>query len=104
MKFGITSARLSKKDLRVSLYTMKKKLQAKINVNTKFRNHKMPRERSDGIFLSVVLTDSVFKMGKSYYPQVFLEECKYIVKEKDVTSHIIEDLEISLDYGESDEE
>ena len=27
-------------------------------------------------------------MGKNYYPQVFLEECKYIVKEKKVTRHI----------------
>ena len=26
--------------------------------------------------------DSVFKTGKNYYPQVFLEECKYAGKEK----------------------
>ena len=25
---------------------------------------------------------SVFRAGKSYYPQVFLEESKYVVKEK----------------------
>ena len=33
-------------------------------------------------------------MGKNYYPQVFLEEYKYIVKEKEVTWYITEDLEI----------
>ena len=44
----------------------------------------MPKEGSHCIFLSVVLIDSVFKMGKNYYPRVFLEECKYIVKEKKV--------------------
>ena len=30
-------------------------------------------------------------MVKNYYPQVFLQECKYIVKEKEVTRHITED-------------
>ena len=30
------------------------------------------------IFLSVILTDSIFMTGKNYYPQVFLEECKHI--------------------------
>ena len=33
-------------------------------------------------------------MGKHYYRQVFLEECKYIVKENEVIKHIAEDLEI----------
>ena len=36
-----------------------------------------------------------FKMGKNCYPQFFLEECKYIVKEKQVTRHITEELKIS---------
>ena len=36
-----------------------------------------------------------FKMGKKYYCQEFLEECKYIVKEKEVTRHITKDLDIS---------
>ena len=26
----------------------------------------------------VLKIDSVYKQGKSYYPQVFVEECKYI--------------------------
>ena len=44
-------------------------------------------------------------MGKNYYPQVFLEECKCTVKEKDVTRRITEDLKIySDDLNESDEE
>ena len=29
-----------------------------------------------------MLIDSVFRTSKNYYPQVFLEECKYIIKEK----------------------
>ena len=39
----------------------------------------------------MLLIGSVFKMSKNCYPQ----ECKYIVKEKEVTRHITENLEIS---------
>ena len=65
----------------------------------------MPKEGSHFICLSVVLIDSNLKMGKNCYTQVFLEECKYIVKENEVTKHITEDIEIfSDDSDESDKE
>ena len=49
--------------------------------------------------------DSLVKMSKSYYPQVFLEERKYIVKEKKMSKFINDELEISSDESDdSDEE
>ena len=42
----------------------------------------MLKEGSCCMCLSMVLIDSVFKMSKNYYPQVFLKECKYIVKKR----------------------
>ena len=48
------------------------------------------KKKSIQFFITIKLIDSVFKMGKNYYPQVFLEECKYIVNEKEVTRHITE--------------
>ena len=51
--------------------------------------------------------NSVFRTGKNYYPQVFLEECKYVIKEKKMDKYITEDIEISSDksdYENSDEE
>ena len=48
------------------------------------------------------MTDSIFRMGKNYYPQVLLKEPKYIAKENKATRHITVDLDISYDY--SDEE
>ena len=51
-------------------------------INTNFHNNKILKESSQFICLSVILIDSVFRTGKNYYPQVFLEECKYVVKEK----------------------
>ena len=57
----------------------------------------MPKEGSHCILLSMVFIDSVFIMGNNCYTQAFLEECKYIAKEKEVTRHITEGLEISSD-------
>ena len=49
------------------------------------------------------MIDSGFRTGKNYYPQVFLEECKYAVKEKKMPEYITENTEIS-DREDSDEE
>ena len=46
-------------------------------INTDFYGKEMLKG-SHYIFLTSILIDSVFR----YYPQVFLEECKYIAKEK----------------------
>lgn len=41
----------------------------------------MSKEDSDCVDLLAILIEFVFKMNKNYYSEVFLEECKYIVKE-----------------------
>ena len=54
------------------------------------------------------LINSVFRTDNNYYPQVFLEEWKYLVKEKKISKYIIEKIEISSDSdrenSNSDEE
>ena len=50
------------------------KFQHKINAT--FHYNKILKESSQFICLSVILTDSVFRTGKNYNLQVFLEECK----------------------------
>ena len=83
------------------LKTKRKSCEGKINRN--FHNDKISKKCPHFICLSVILIDSVFNMGKKYYPYVLLEECKYIVKEKKMTRHITDDLEIfSDDSDESD--
>ena len=49
-------------------------------INTNILNNKLPKQGPQFIFLSVILIDSVFRTGKSYYSQVYLEECKYVIK------------------------
>ena len=52
------------------------------------------------------MIDSIFRTGKNCYPQVFLEEYKYVVKEKKMPEYITDDIEISSDSDreDSDEE
>ena len=53
-----------------------KYLKAKIKsynrkINTNFHNNEILREGSQFICLSVILIDSIFRISKNYYPQVF---------------------------------
>ena len=48
---------------------------------------------------SVISIDSIFRTGKNYL-QMFLEECKYVIKEKKIHNYI-DDVEI---FSDSDEE
>ena len=69
-------------------------------INTNFHEKKITNKGSHVICLSVGLIDSIFRVGKNYYPQVFLEDCKYVVKKKKIPKYIIDDLEISSDSDE----
>ena len=58
----------------------------------------MPKEKAPCKCLSIIMLDSVIKANKKYYPQTFLEECKY-VQEKIKTENYIDE---NLEKGESD--
>ena len=55
-------------------------------------------------FLSIIMIDSVIKTNKKYYPQIFLEECKYVQEKIKIESHIDEDLEKSESDSDSNDE
>ena len=52
------------------------------------------------------MIDSVFRAGKNYYPHLFSEECKLLLKKKKIIKYIIDDIETSCDSDRenSDEE
>ena len=72
----------------------------KTKVNTNFHNHKITKEGSQYICLSITLLYSIFKTAKNYYPEVFLEGCEYAIKEKKIHSYNTHDVEISSDSYE----
>ena len=73
-----------------------------------FHNKKIPKEKAPCKCLSITVIDSVVRANKKYYPQTFLEECKYVQKKTKIENHIDEDLEKiesdsdSIDETESD--
>ena len=67
---------------------MKTKIKSyKGKVNTNFDIYKIPKQGSLCNCLSVILINSVFRIGKNYY-QVFLEKCKFVVKEIKMPDYI----------------
>ena len=95
---------------------MKFKKKVKNNLKKEFgskpvynENYLKAKEGSQFICLCLFARDfdwSCFWTGKNYYPQVLLEECKYVAQEKKIPKYIIDDIEISSDFDEdnSDEE
>ena len=71
---------------------------------TNFHNKKMPKEKAPCKCLSIIMLDSVIKANKKYYPQTFLEECKYVKKKIKIENHIDDDLEKSESDSDSNNE
>ena len=110
MKFGIKSTIVLKKDLRMNLHAMKSIQKTTIKSYERksiqvFIMIKCQKKVSHCIWLSSILIESVFKMGKNYYPQMLLEKCSYITKEKKMPKYITDNVETSSDDSdESNEE
>ena len=68
-----------------------------------FMIKKIPKLDSNYICLAVISLDSALKKDETYYPQVFLKECKHI--DKKVLRHIHDSLsDFSHSSDEFDEE
>ena len=66
---------------------------------TNFHDNGITRKILDYACLSVVTIDSIMKMDRKYYCQVYLEERKYIVKENKMKNFI--DVELKLDHSDN---
>ena len=73
-------------------------------VYTNFQNNKIPKDNKNCVCLSVILLDSIFvNSDKEYYPQIFLEEFKYMIKDRKIINTINDDLELT-ESNKSDDE
>ena len=59
----------------------KTKIKSYNNKMTTDCHHKVPKKGFECVCLPAIVINSLFNSGKNYYPQTFLEECKYKVKE-----------------------
>ena len=60
---------------------------------TNFHKKEIPKEKEQCKCLSIIMLDSVIKANKKYYPQILLEERKYVKEKIQTEDYIDEDLE-----------
>ena len=62
-------------------------------IKTNFLGDEIPKENMHYTCIACITIDSVMKMNKKNYPQVYLEECKYRVKKIQMSRFINAKLE-----------
>ena len=70
-------------------------------IKTNFLGNGIPKENMHYTCIACITIDSVMKMDKKYFLQVYLEECKYKIKKIQMSRSI--NTELDLD-SESDDE
>ena len=74
------------------------------NIKTNFLGNTVPKENTYYTSIACITLDSVMKMGKKIYPQVYIEECKYKAKKINTPRFISIELDSESDvetYSES---
>ena len=64
-------------------------------VNTNFQDKKVLKENASYKHLSLIMLDSVIRVGKKYYPETLLEECKCATRKNKMENLINDDLDLS---------
>ena len=67
------------------------------SIKTNFLGNCLSKENTYYTCIACITLDSVLKMNKKYYPQVYLEECKYKVKKIITPRFINVELESDLE-------
>ena len=67
-------------------------------LKTLFDGDEIPREKIEYICIPCISIDSVLKVDKKYFPQVYLGQCKYKVKKREIKSFIDYEIELDSDY------
>ena len=76
---------------------IKTKVKTLKTVKTLFSDNIITEERVECDCISCISVDSVLKIEKKYSPQVYLEQCKYKVKERKIKNLIDYDLDFDSD-------
>ena len=66
-------------------------------IKTNFLCDEVPKENKHYTCIACITIDSVMRMEKKNYPQVYLEECKYKIKKTNMTNFIKAKLESESD-------
>ena len=67
-------------------------------IKTLFHGNEIPKERVEYTCIACISVDSVLKVDKKSYLQVYLEQCKYKVKKKEIKCFIDYEIDSDSDY------
>ena len=67
-------------------------------VKTLFDGDEISEEKIEYECIPCISTDSVLKVDKKWYPQVYLEQCKYKMKKRKVKNLIDYEIDLDSDY------
>ena len=70
-------------------------------INTLFSGNEIPKERNNYNCIVAICIDSVLKLDKKNYPQVYLEQCKYKIKRRNPLD--LTDAEVDLRSADSND-
>ena len=73
------------------------------SINTLFSGDNIPKERNHYICIAAICIDSILSVNNKNYPQVCLEQCKYKVKKRELTSFIDDEVILSSDESGLDD-
>ena len=63
-------------------------------INILFSGDKIPKENSHYLCTAAISTDSVLKVNKKNYPQVYLEQCKYKIRKRKLLNFIHDEVDL----------
>ena len=69
-------------------------------INTLFPDNETPKERNHYFCIAAICIDSILKMNKKNYPQVYLEQCKYKIRRRKPVDFINAEVDLSSNYSD----
>ena len=66
-------------------------------INTLFSGNEIPKERNHYIFIVAICIDSALRIEKKNYSQVYLEQCNYKIKKRELVNFISAEVDLSSD-------
>ena len=87
----------------------KKYLKTKVRENdgvikTNFLGNDVPKENMHYTCIACITIDSVMRMDKKNYPQIYLEECKYKIKKIQISRFINSELDLDSESDDDDDD
>ena len=63
-------------------------------INTLFSDNEIPIEKNHYICIAAICIDSVLRVGKKNYLQIYLEQCKYKMKKRKLVDFVDDEVDL----------